>query len=102
MQGTKFLELVIPSVYGVDKTKEAEEKAKAVFTRVSSMKKQSYLPLILKTYQAVIKVHHRQVKIEELIKDNVVAVATASYNKVKELMNQSQLKIIYMSNLQKQ
>lgn len=86
MQGTKFLELVIPSVYGVDKTKEAEEKAKeAVFTRVK-FHEETVLPTNFKDLPSGDKGPiNRQVKIEELIKDNVVAVATASYNKVKEL-----------------
>ena len=87
MQGTKILELVIPSVYGVDKTKEAEEKAKeAVFIRVK-FHEETVLPTInFKDLPSGDKGPiNRQVKIEELIKDNVVAVATASYNKVKEL-----------------
>ena len=81
MQGRKFLELVIPSDCGVkEKAKEAE------FTRVKFHEETVLSPINLKNLSSGAEGPiNRQVKIEELIKDNVVAVATMSYNKVKEL-----------------
>ena len=81
MHGRKFLELVIPSDCGVkEKAKEAE------FTRVKFHEETVLSPINLKNLSSGDEGPiNRQVKIEELIKDNVVAVATMSYNKVKEL-----------------
>ena len=81
MHGRKFLELVISSDCGVkEKAKEAE------FTRVKFHEETVLSPINLKNLSSGDEGPiNRQVKIEELIKDNVVAVATMSYNKVKEL-----------------
>ena len=88
MHGRKFLELVISSDCGVkEKAKEAE------FTRVKFHEETVLSPINLKNLSSGDEGPiNRQVKIEELIKDNVVAVATMSYNKVKELYESKQAK----------